>query len=54
MASVKYKGVWYESHSLPMEVKIELGLTKEVLKELEEIQPEVKKSPVKKRKEDND
>ena len=54
MASIKYKGKWYDSSSLPLEIKIELGLNSEVLKELEAIQPDEKKSPVKKAKKDDD
>jgi hypothetical protein len=50
MASVKYKGVWYESTSLPLEVKIELGLDKEVVDDLKKVQPSVKKAPCKKKK----
>ena len=50
MASVKYKGRWYESTSLPIEIKIELGLDKEVLDELDKVQPGVKTAPCKKSK----
>ena len=50
MASIKYKGVWYESTSLPLEIKIELGLSDEVIIDLDEINPIVKNAPCKKGK----
>ena len=50
MASVKYKGRWYESTSLPIEIKIELGLDKEVLEDLDNINVGVKTAPCKKSK----
>lgn len=54
MASVKWNGRWVESSSLPLEVKIELGLNDEVKKELEQVPIEQKKSLAKKRKKDDD
>ena len=54
MASIKWNGRWVESTSLPIEIKIEYGLKEEVKKELEEIPAEVKKSPAKKRKDEDD
>lgn len=50
MASVKYKGRWYESTSLPLELKVKLGLDKEVLADLSDVQPGTKKAPCKKAK----
>lgn len=50
MASVKYKGRWYESTSLPLEVQIELGLKEEVKEEIDKVPKEVKKKPCKKAK----
>lgn len=50
MASIKWEGRWVESTSLPIEVKIELGLDDEVKQELSEIPVDIKKKPCKKNK----
>jgi len=54
MASVKWNGRWVESTTLPIEVKIDLGLADEVKKELADIPTEQKKSHAKKRKDEDD
>ena len=59
MASVKYKGRWYDENSLSDEIKKELGILeddfneKEILKELKDTPPSVKKNHVKRRKKGN-
>lgn len=59
MASVKYKGRWYEESSLSDKIKKELGILEDdfdeekILKELEETPISVKKNHVKKRKKGN-
>lgn len=45
---------FYLVSSLTLEEKVRLGFDKAVVKELKEVNPEIKKSRVKKRKEEND
>ncbi len=47
---VKVDKRWYYLPSLTLEDKVQLGLDKEVVAELEQIQPEVKKKPCDKAK----